>query len=61
MLNPDLICSFEFDVNNLIHLTGKHGIESEDVYEVFGNSPIFIEDDENQSGDWSMVAPVAGG
>ncbi len=61
MLNPDLIADFEFDAVNLTHLVGKHGIEPEDVLEVFGNDPIFIEDDESQSGDWYMVAPVAGG
>ena len=61
MLNPDKIASFEFDTNNLIELVGKHGIEPQDVLEVFSNDPVFIEDDEGQSGDWYMVAPVAGG
>ncbi|MEK7251805.1 MAG: hypothetical protein AAB198_00920 [Actinomycetota bacterium] len=61
MLRPELIASFEFDVDNLKHLTGKHGIESEDVLEVFSNGPVFIEDDVGQTGDWYMVAPVAGG
>ena len=61
MLNPELIAQFEFDVDNLTHLVGKHGIGPEDVLEVFSNDPLFVEDDEGQSGDWYMIAPVAGG
>jgi uncharacterized DUF497 family protein len=52
MLDPDLIRDFEFDAENLIELVAKHGIEEEDVREVFANDPVFIEDDPEQSGDW---------
>lgn len=61
MLQPERVTGFEFDVGNLTHLVGKHGIEAEDVLEVFANDPVFVEDSEGQTGDWYMIAPVAGG
>jgi len=61
MLRPERISRFEFDADSLTHLVGRHGIEPEDVFEVYANDPVFLEDDEFQSGDLYMVAPVAGG
>jgi hypothetical protein len=60
MLDPDLIEDFEFDFENLVHLI-NHGLEAADVWDVFANDPVFVEDLTGGSGDWKMVAPVPGG
>jgi hypothetical protein len=59
MLDPDLIEDFEFDFGNTVHLI-NHGLEAADVWDVFLSDPVFIEDLTGGSGDWKMIAPVAG-
>lgn len=59
MPDPNLIEDFELDFGNLVHLI-NHGIQAADVWDVFLNDPVFIEDLTGGSGDWKMIAPVTG-